>query len=353
MSEQNGKGLSKKFVAGIVVLAVVLFFVIRQMACSALDTGKAWPTTGLAEKLPEPPGRIESIDMNEKQLRASIDRCSDAEYKAYIESCKDMGFTIDAEGSTEDFYRAYSKEGYLLDLSSYSSGEDFTITLDAPLEFSEIAWPTSGAGSLVPAPQSAKGIIDSDSSTFFFAYVGETSPDAFAQYADACSQAGFNVDYNRGDTFYQADNANGVSLSLDYRGYNTMTVRVDASNAGASNDTPVGQEAEAETDADAGAPISSESVSPDFKATMDEYEAFFDQYVEFMNAYNADSSSPELLARYADMMSQYSDMMNSLDKIDEESLSPADYAYYTEVMARISAKLAEVAQWQRCDSGGI
>ena len=152
------------------------------------------------------------------------------------------------------------------------------------------------------------------------------------------------MDYNRGDTFYQADNANGVSLSLDYRGYNTMTVRVDASNAGAANDTPVGQEAEVETDADAGAPTSSESVSPDFKATMDEYEAFFDQYVEFMNAYNADSSSPELLARYADMMSQYSDMMNSLDKIDEESLSPADYAYYTEVMARISAKLAEVAQ---------
>ncbi len=35
--------------------------------------------------------------------------------------------------------------------------------------------------------------------------------------------------------------------------------------------------------------------------------------------------------------------MDGLDKIDTEALSAADYAYYTEVVLRIDAKLLEAA----------
>ena len=85
------------------------------------------------------------------------------------------------------------------------------------------------------------------------------------------------------------------------------------------------------------------AVSADFKAAMDTYEAFFDEYVAFMQAYNADPSSSDLLAQYPDMMTQYADTMSAMNGIDPDSLTPEDYAYYAEVTARITAKVASVA----------
>ncbi len=191
-----------------------------------------------------------------------------------------------------------------------------------------ISWPTAGAGSLVPAPTSTTGKIDSDSSTFFFAYVGETNAEAFAAYVDACSGAGFNVDYDRGDTWYSADNADGVSLRVEYRGFNTMAVRVDAPEA----------EAPAATESSAGG-------SSDFRATMDAYEAFMNEYCDFMETYSSDSSNVVAMATdYANMMSRYSDMTEQIDAIDESSLSAEDLAYYTEVMGRVNARLLEIGQ---------
>ena len=57
--------------------------------------------------------------------------------------------------------------------------------------------------------------------------------------------------------------------------------------------------------------------------------------------YKKDTS---MMTDYADYMSKYSDMMSKWDSIDTDSLSADDYAYYAEVTARITKKLAEVAQ---------
>ena len=50
-----------------------------------------------------------------------------------------------------------------------------------------------------------------------------------------------------------------------------------------------------------------------------------------------------MLSDLADYMTKYSETMLKLDEIDEDSLSAADLAYYTEVNARIMKKLAEVS----------
>lgn len=86
------------------------------------------------------------------------------------------------------------------------------------------------------------------------------------------------------------------------------------------------------------------SVTPSFKETMDSYEKFFDDYIAFMKKYMDNPSDVTLIADYTKFMTQYTDTMNKLDSIDTDSLSEADYLYYTEVMARISKKLAEVGQ---------
>ena len=46
---------------------------------------------------------------------------------------------------------------------------------------------------------------------------------------------------------------------------------------------------------------------------------------------------------YSDYMSSYADVMQKMNEIDTENLSPADYAYYVEVTARIQKKLLEIS----------
>ena len=91
----------------------------------------------------------------------------------------------------------------------------------------------------------------------------------------------------------------------------------------------------------------SAGVSPEFKATMDSYEAFFDEYIDFMKAMSEDPTNMTMLLRYTAMMAQYAETMEKLDAIDESKLSPADDAYYIEVMARIEVKLMQAAQYMQ------
>ena len=84
------------------------------------------------------------------------------------------------------------------------------------------------------------------------------------------------------------------------------------------------------------------AVSADFKETMDEYEEFFDSYVEILKKYKENPSDLSILSDYATSMSKYATMMSKMESLKSD-LSGADLAYYLEVTARITKKLAEVA----------
>lgn len=77
-------------------------------------------------------------------------------------------------------------------------------------------------------------------------------------------------------------------------------------------------------------------VHEDFLDVMDEYEAFFDEYVDLMS-----QDEPDTMA-LLDFLTQYTEVMNSLTALEDAELDEGDLAYYTIVMARISAKLATV-----------
>lgn len=93
--------------------------------------------------------------------------------------------------------------------------------------------------------------------------------------------------------------------------------------------------------------VANDAVNPDFKSAMDGYEQFFDGYVAFMQTYAGTSDPTQLtamLSDYAAWLEQYADVMQKIQAIDFASLSMADAAYYTEVMARITDKLSSVGQ---------
>lgn len=332
------KGRKRRGCFVAVVVVVALFVIAGVSRCGGGgDERLDWPTSGLATMLPKPESDAGSVSINDGEtFSASVDRYTQEQFESYVAQCQEMGFTVEAVSDVDEF-DAYSEDGYHLTLHLYDSLENMDIDLEAPIEMGAISWPAAGAGSLVPAPASTTGKIDSDSSTFFLAYVGETNAEAFASYVDACSGAGFNVDYDRGDTWYSADNADGVSLRVEYRGFNTMMVRVDAPDDVEATTPP--------TEAPATSDGSSAGGSSDFRATMDAYEAFMNEYCDFMETYSSDSSNIVAMATdYADMMSRYEDAMEQIDTIDENSLSADDLAYYTEVMGRVNARLLEIGQ---------
>lgn len=86
----------------------------------------------------------------------------------------------------------------------------------------------------------------------------------------------------------------------------------------------------------------SDTVTPSFKETMDEYEEFMDKYVDFMKSYDANDVT--MLSEYTELLSQYNTYMDKVSKIDEDSLSSADLAYYLDVTNRVNKKLLEVQQ---------
>lgn len=357
------KGKKKRGCLIVVAVVVVLAVIGGISRCAGGGSNKLeWPTSGLATMLPKPDSSTGNVSINnDETLSADIDDYTQEKFDAYVAQCQEMGFTVEATADA-DGLDAFSEDGHHLTLSfhDYSSGGSMDVRLEAPIEMSAITWPTSGAGSLVPAPTSTTGKIDSDSSSFFFAYVGETDAEAFGAYVDACADAGFDVDYNRGDTLYTAENADGVSLTVEFRGFDTMTVRVEVPDDEGSAAEPAPAEPEAtepeepeatepETDAAAtsdGATSGGASAdgSSSFRATMDAYEAFMNEYCDFMEKYENSSDTVGMLADYADMMSRYADFTEQIDDIDQDSLSPDDLAYYTEVMTRVNARVAEIGQ---------
>lgn len=87
---------------------------------------------------------------------------------------------------------------------------------------------------------------------------------------------------------------------------------------------------------------SDSEVTPELKSFLDEYEAFIDEYVDFMKEYKSSGNVSSLLSKYSSIMSKYSSFMEKYNAIDKDSLSTADAAYYAEVSARVTQKLAEV-----------
>ena len=335
------------------LIAVVVVIVIAIIGGISRCGGKKsesldWPTSGLAAMLPKPSSSKGTVIIdNAETFDASIDEWEKSDYDDYVEQCKGKGFTVDAVDDG-DGYEAYTEDGHHLELSFYDGLEQMSLRLEAPIEMSEISWPTAGAGALLPAPTSTTGQIAVDSSSQFTVYVGKTDADAYSAYVEECIEAGFDVDYSRGDNYFNADDASGNSLRLEYRGFNIMYVRLYAADLleeaeeGANEEPEISDESSEPEQSEAPeAPV--ESDSSDFRAMIDEYEAFMNEYCDFMEEYNSDSSNVVSMAMdYANMLAQYGEWVEKMDAVDENALSAEDAQYYIDAQTRINKRMLEI-----------
>lgn len=334
-----------------VVLAVIVVIgIIGAIGGGGGSKGEKfeWSDIELSNILPEPTSSVGKILSNsDEHLSIYIHKISKDEYNDYLDECQSIGFTVESDKS-ENNYNAYNEAGYELSLWYNDRDKELHIDLDAPMEMGTLQWPTSEIASLLPVPKSTVGTVSRESSDGFLIYVGGTSKDDYAAYVDECSARGFSIDYDRGDTFYYANNAEGYRISLRYQGNNVMSVEIEkAEEADSDATTASDSEAAPSTSAPEDNNPSEELVDgmrPEFKAAMDSYEAFYDEYCDFMKAYADNPTDLGLLADYADMMSKAADMSEKFDAWNEDEMNDAELKYYLEVSNRVAQKLLEVAQ---------
>lgn len=344
------KKLTKSAICAVVILAALLLVLV---CCGEEEKVLEWPDRGLALLLPEPKTENGEVNYaNDHNFSADIENVSLNDYEAYIEQCISNGFVIDAV-ETESRYEAYNQEGYKLTLYYNEYSEKYSIYLEAPKANGELSWPTMGLAVLIPIPDSDIGVIETDSAATFSVYVGEMDMVAYQSYVDACIREGFSLDYNKGEKSFSAKNENGVSLRVEYEGFDTIYVYLHMNET--KDETTVKQEtietAETtetiETTEIADTTESSlalDIIRPEFKEMLDSYEAFFDEYIEFMELYEQNPGDLTLLTKYMEYMTQYADVMEKLSAVEDEEMSDAELLYYIEVNNRITRKLAEASQ---------
>ncbi len=215
--------------SGVVILLVIIILAFLRSgtvdSIAALNTPLVIPDTELARLIPPiDDARGEIVTNNSTYFTIECYGISDREFEDYKSICKSNGFDIDCE-NTGSLFDAYNENGYNIRITHYSSKMHITIT--NKMDMNKFVWPDSPIASLLPVPKSDYGNISSSSETCIIVYIGNTTVDDYKEYIYACMEKGFDNNISQTEFHYHADNDDGFGIVVEYRGYNTMFLRID------------------------------------------------------------------------------------------------------------------------------
>lgn len=337
------KKSKKKLMCTILAVLMLLSCLCVFSGCSKNEEKFVWQDIKLKDYLPEPPTDTGHVwDNTEEELTVHVENVSESQFSEYVTACKEKGYTIDSKSISDKDYEAYNQDGYKVRLTYITS---MSIDLKAPEKMEEIEWPGSELGKVVPVPKSNMGKFNYESEDHFSVLIGNTSEKDFKDYIKKCSESGFKIDYDKGDTFYRAYNDDGFYISVDYEGNNLMNVEAKLPDEESSEpESSIEESSKEESSKQESSKADSGLVTPSFKEAMDSYEKFFDEYIAFMKKYKESENPLDMMSEYSDYMKQYAETMQKMGELEDEELTDADAIYYLEVTARINKKLLEVAQ---------
>lgn len=357
---KNKKPFYKKWWFILLVIIVVLCGMGSCRKDNNEDYEKyTWAEIELSGKLPKPESNTANILWNsEENLSMYVPNISKAMYKSYVIACEDAGYTFESN-KWEQGYSAYNSEGYKLDLMYTEGVEDLHIGLVAPEKMNGFVWPTAGVGSMLPIPTSQVGDVLKDSSDCYSVKVGNMTLDNYTEYVKSCEEIGFTVDYERDEKSYTALNAEGYKLNLEYTGFNTVKITIEApkpekaeEESKASVKSGREQESEAlketsdkadeQEEASESASDLVDGMRPEFKEAMDSYEAFYEEYCAVLKKYNNNPTDLTILAEYTKLMQKATDMDEKFAQWDDGELNDAELKYYLEVNSRVTQMMLDV-----------
>lgn len=226
------------------------------------------------------------------------------------------------------------------------------------IERKAFSWPKTSIGTKLPTPKSTTGgnFIEHDDRHSIDAC--DTNDEQYAAYIDAVLEKGFTVDYRRSDGWFKGETKDGYSvrISRDESNKDIMSISLRGPDDSSTSDTSTSSDTSASNSSNSSSSAGTmtkedtekaedkKSTSSDFKSTMDSYEAFVDKYVAFMEKYKNSGDPVSMLSDYSAMMDELNTYSTKIDSIDSGSLGASDLAYYNEVMARCTQKLASISQ---------
>ncbi|MGN0491994.1 DUF6591 domain-containing protein [Ruminococcus sp.] len=183
-----------------------------------------WADELLINCLPKPQSdKYELLDNTDEYLSVDVYEISKTEFLDYVKSCKEAGFTVETEVSDTSFF-AYNQEGYKLNIDYNASEEKMHISVEAPVEMSNIQWSDFNVNKIIPTPKSKTGIIEQDDEDGLKAYIGKTSISDYNEYVNECIKSGFNVDSDKSEKSFSAKNSEDYSLKIEYKGNSVVYI---------------------------------------------------------------------------------------------------------------------------------
>ena len=226
-----GSGVIKEKVKNMRLLPLILAFVlfIPYLATWSSESiggdSTRWDDILLNEHVPQPIMTSARVMTNSREEFYIYNiKCSQRDYYDYVNACKEFGYDHEITEEDEYSFEAYNEDGYQIKISYITT---LTVELKIPMKMNQIEWPNSDIAKLVPQPKSLYGKIEWEHDYGFVIYIGNTTFAEYKEYVDSIYNAGFNIDYSKGDTHFWADNIDCYHVNVEYKGYNTMFIRID------------------------------------------------------------------------------------------------------------------------------
>ena len=211
-----------------VSILVLLCCIISLFAVGCEKNEKiVWDELVLGNQIPEITNKEGTNFHNSNGLLILyIENVSAKEYYQYIEKVKERGFTIDIE--KDDFnFRAFNEEGYELKLGYFDYHKELEIELEDPEEYEEFEWPDTEMTKKIPETNSKTGEIIESKDDRFYAEISNITKEELDQYINSCKDKGFNKNIDTEDYTYYAENEEGYRLSIIYKGFNIISIKVE------------------------------------------------------------------------------------------------------------------------------
>ncbi|MGN0481267.1 MAG: DUF6591 domain-containing protein [Lachnospiraceae bacterium] len=190
----------------------------------------SWPTNGIATLLPEPDGTISYLKSSNSKLTVHLKDVGYYYFSEYVNLCISSGFNIDQISREYDF-SAYNSDGYRLNIKiEYSDDYDIDFSLEAPIKFTEMSWPTNGPATVLPTPKSKMWSVTLNTNKYFYVYINDSPKGVYEEYVNECIQNGFTINCSKTDDSFYAMNKEGYKLTVKYYGFNTMYISIDVTN---------------------------------------------------------------------------------------------------------------------------
>lgn len=227
----------RKMIVGFIILALVACLIYIPKVVDTIkekreieekyNTTFEWPDGGYATQLPSPDTEFGEIDdNNDKRFSIDLYQVTPDMFKAYVEKCKDRGFTINMTENDDVFY-AYNQNEMDLNIFYHKEEETMEIFLDAPEKVKSLRWPSGDLPSKLPKISDARGFITSNDSNYFCITIADISDEKFEEYVERCMDSGFTKEYTYDNGYFSAKNKQGNDLTVKKELFNKMSIRIE------------------------------------------------------------------------------------------------------------------------------